>query len=145
MMIFAILLNLIFAAIAGTIIGLERKFKRKSVGIKTMILISVGSALFTMTAMLLPGVDPLRVTSQIVTGIGFLGAGVIIRSGDRISGLTTAALVWVSSALGVLSGFGYGVEAIGVSMFITSLTIIVSMLEARLFKKVDDGKREEKV
>jgi putative Mg2+ transporter-C (MgtC) family protein len=145
MMFFVILINLIYAVMAGAIIGLERRFKQKSVGIKTMILISVGSALFTTSALMMPGFDPLRVTGQIVTGIGFLGAGVIMRSGDRISGLTTAALVWVSSGLGVISGFGYGVEAVGMSVFITCLVIVVGMLEIKLSKKDNNGKREETI
>ena len=132
-----IVLKLIAAVISGAIIGIERKVKQKSVGLKTMVLISVGSMLFTESALLVPGMDPLRVTGQIVTGIGFLGAGVIIRgSGDRVSGLTTAALVWVSSSLGVLSGLGYGLEAIYTSIVITGLVVGIGYLESKFFPKL---------
>lgn len=134
-----ILLNLIAAVFCGAIIGIERKVKNKSAGLKTMILISVGSMLFTESALLIPGMDPLRVTGQIVSGIGFLGAGVIIRgSGDRVSGLTTAALVWVSSSLGVLSGLGHGLMAMGISVLITGLVLGVGYLETKLFPRIDN-------
>lgn len=134
-----ILLNLIAAVFCGAIIGIERKVKNKSAGLKTMILISVGSMLFTESALLIPGMDPLRVTGQIVSGIGFLGAGVIIRgSGDRVSGLTTAALVWVSSSLGVLSGLGHGLMAMGISVLITGLVLGVGYLETKLFPRTNN-------
>lgn len=134
-----ILLNLLAAGLCGAIIGIERKVKNKPAGLKTMMLISIGSMLFTESALLLPGMDPLRVTGQIVSGIGFLGAGVIIRgAGDKVNGLTTAALVWVSSSLGVLSGLGYGLYAIGVSVIVTGLVLGVGYLETKLFPRINN-------
>lgn len=131
-----IILKLLAAVFCGAIIGIERKLKNKSVGLKTMVLISVGSTLFTESALLVTGHDPLRVVSQIVSGIGFLGAGVIIRgTNDRISGLTTAALVWVSSSLGVLCGLGYELYAVSVSIFITALVIGITYIENKLFPR----------
>ena len=92
--------RLLLAATAGGIIGAEREFRRKSAGFRTNILIAMGSALFTMLSATLAagaGGDSTRIAAQILTGIGFLGAGVIMREGFNISGLTTAASIWASS------------------------------------------------
>lgn len=131
--------DLISAVICGLIIGLERKYKQKPAGFKTMVLISVGSMLYTFGSLLFPNSDPLRVVGQIVTGVGFLGAGVIIKgTGARVSGLTTAALIWVSSSLGVLCGMGYGLLGIIIAAIVTGLTILLGYTEARLFPKLED-------
>ena len=103
------LIKLLAALIAGGLIGAERERSRKAVGLRTLILISTGSALFTILSLRLGesfGNDPGRIAANIVTGIGFLGAGVILEERGRVTGLTTAATIWLSAALGMAAGFG---------------------------------------
>ena len=100
--------RLLLAAAFGSLIGLEREVHRKSAGLRTNTLIALGAAVFTITgiAMAPAGTDPTRIAAQIVTGIGFLGAGVIMRTDGGVHGLTTAATVWVNAAVGVAAGAG---------------------------------------
>jgi putative Mg2+ transporter-C (MgtC) family protein len=112
------LLRLSLAAVLGGIIGFERELREREAGLRTHLLVSLGSALFTIVsaygfnAFLISGgnvvrADPTRIAAQIVTGIGFLGAGAIIRQGFSVRGLTTAATLWVVAALGMACGAGY--------------------------------------
>ncbi len=115
-------LKLILAMLVGGLIGAEREFRDKSAGFRTILLITVGSTLFTIFSIDL-GIktEPTRIAANIVVGIGFLGAGVILREGHRIIGLTTAATIWLAAALGM--GIGAGKYALaGVA---TLLTLIV--------------------
>ena len=101
--------RLILAALLGAAMGFERELRQKSAGLRTNILIAVGSALFTLMSLAMatsPGSDGTRIAAQIVTGIGFLGAGAIMRTGSGVQGLTTAATVWVNAAVGVAAGGG---------------------------------------
>ena len=127
-----------YAVVCGAILGIERRLKHKHVGLKTMIMISVGSSLFIdCVSLITNNTDSIsRIIAQIITGIGFLGAGVIIKdANDKISGLTTAALVWVSSALGVLCGTGHGLDAVEVTLLITTLVVGITFIENKLFPK----------
>ncbi|HEY6963431.1 MAG TPA: MgtC/SapB family protein [Gaiellaceae bacterium] len=112
------LLRLVFACVLGGLIGFERELRDREAGIRTHLLVSLGAALFTIVSaygfheFLVHGgnivrADPSRVAAQIVTGIGFLGAGAIIREGLSIRGLTTAATLWVVAAIGMACGAGY--------------------------------------
>jgi putative Mg2+ transporter-C (MgtC) family protein len=117
--------RLLTAALLGSILGFEREIRQKSAGLRTNILIAIGSALFTLMSYELaaevPGSDPGRVAAQIVTGIGFLGAGAILRTRGGVQGLTTAATVWVNAAIGVAAGGGeYHLAYIA-----TAITVIV--------------------
>lgn len=101
--------RLLLAALLGGLLGVERELRQKSAGLRTNILIAIGSALFTVMSYELAdgvGADPGRVAAQIVTGIGFLGAGAIMRTDSGIYGLTTAATIWVNAAVGVAAGGG---------------------------------------
>lgn len=105
--IFAI--RLLAAMTAGALIGLERQRSNKSAGIRTNTLVAMGASMFVLVSVNLSdldGTDPSRIISQIITGIGFLGAGVILHHKGSIRGLTTAATVWCSAGLGVLGGLG---------------------------------------
>lgn len=123
------LIRIGFAVVIGGIIGAEREFRDKAAGFRTIILITVGSALFTIfSASLDPGFTRTRIAANIVTGIGFLGAGAIVREHGRIGGLTTAATIWLSAALGM--GVGAG-ELIFVALS-TLIVIIVLLVFPRL-------------
>ncbi|MGG5252649.1 MgtC/SapB family protein [Neobacillus sp. SM06] len=137
-----ILLKLGISAVLGLVIGLERELKRKPVGLKTSLVISIVSCLLTIvsieSAYLFPNsdkvritMDPLRLAAQIVSGIGFLGAGVILRRGnDSISGLTTAAMIWGAAGIGIAVGAGFYIEAFaGVALLIISVEFIPFLMK----------------
>jgi putative Mg2+ transporter-C (MgtC) family protein len=121
------LLRLVVAAALGAAIGVEREVREREAGIRTHLLVSLGSCLFTIVSaygfheFLSSGVsvvraDPTRIAAQIVTGIGFLGAGAIIREGLSVRGLTTAASLWVVAAIGMASGAGYYWPAVAATL-----------------------------
>jgi putative Mg2+ transporter-C (MgtC) family protein len=100
-------LKIFLALLAGGLIGVEREFRDKAAGFRTLIFIAVGSTLFTILSLKLPGdKDAARIAANIVTGVGFLGAGAILREGGRVTGLTTAAAIWLTSAVGMALGGG---------------------------------------
>jgi putative Mg2+ transporter-C (MgtC) family protein len=126
-------LRLALAAVLGGAVGLERELREREAGLRTHLLVSVGAAVFTLVSAYgfrdfdygnRQGItlDPTRIAAQIVTGIGFLGAGAIIRQGLSVRGLTTAATLWVVAAIGLASGAGYySVAIIGTALVIFSL------------------------
>ena len=121
--------RLLTAALLGGLLGFERELRNKSAGLRTNILIAIGSALFTLMSYELagdvPGADPGRVAAQIVTGIGFLGAGAIMRTDSGIHGLTTAATVWVNAAVGVAAGGGeYHLAVIATAVTLAVLLVL---------------------
>ena len=119
-----IFLQLLISFGIGTIIGLEREYRTKAAGLRTMIMICLGSTIFTEISIGLGGANnPDRIAAAIVTGIGFLGAGVIYKDGLNVSGLTTATTIWISAALGMAVGAGeYFVALIG-SMLVLAVLI----------------------
>jgi putative Mg2+ transporter-C (MgtC) family protein len=121
-----LVIRLVLAAALGGIIGAERELRQKSAGFRTNILIAIGSALFTIASLTLSAnADPTRIAAQIVTGIGFLGAGAIMRTHSGVHGLTTAATVWVNAALGIAAGGGlYRVAVLGGTITIAVLLIL---------------------
>ena len=125
--------RLLLAAFLGGMLGAEREFRQKSAGFRTNILIAMGSALFTIASVTLAPerTDPARIAAQIVTGIGFLGAGAILRTENRVHGLTTAATIWVNAALGVAAGAGqYHLAALGGAITIVVLLILAPIERA---------------
>jgi putative Mg2+ transporter-C (MgtC) family protein len=113
----------------GTLIGLERQYRARMAGLRTNALVSVGSALFVvLSAFGFEGGDPTRVAAQIVSGIGFLGGGVILRDGLTVRGLNTAATLWCSAAVGALAGSGlYFAAAVGTAVVIAVNTALRSV------------------
>lgn len=117
------------AAACGAMVGVERELRRKPAGFRTNILICVGSAMYMFVGLLMSETaeaasDPARIAAQVVTGIGFLGAGSILRSGERVTGLTTAATIWVVAAIGLIAGAGFPALAF-VATFLVVLTLAV--------------------
>jgi putative Mg2+ transporter-C (MgtC) family protein len=99
------LVNLLVAAGLSALIGFEREYNNRDAGLRTHIMVGLGAALFTIVGAEL-GVDRTRMAAQVVSGIGFLGAGTIFRAGDSVKGLTTAAGMWTVAGIGVAAGFG---------------------------------------
>ena len=130
--------RLLVAAVLGAAIGLERERRDHPAGMRTHLLVSVGSATFTVLsieAFAAPGADPARVAAQIVTGIGFLGAGAILKGPGTIKGLTTAASLWAVAAVGMAAGAAaYGVAIAATIIVIVSLWPLRS-IESRWFPR----------
>jgi putative Mg2+ transporter-C (MgtC) family protein len=123
---FELIRRLVTAALLGMALGMERELKQKDAGLRTNILIAVGAALFTLMSIELAGPegDQGRIAAQIVTGIGFLGAGAIMRTDAGVQGLTTAATVWVNAAVGVAAGGG----AYHLAFFATGITLAALLI-----------------
>jgi putative Mg2+ transporter-C (MgtC) family protein len=133
-------LRLLVALAAGTLIGLERQVHHKSAGMRTNALVSMGAAIFVMISLKITateGGDATRIIGQVVTGIGFLGAGVILHQGISVQGLTTAATIWCSSAIGCLAAAGYLAEA-GIGTGAIIFTNILLRWIDDLIKKPDN-------
>jgi len=122
-----IVARLALSAVLGAVIGLEREYRGYPAGVRTMALVCLGSALFADMSTLYGGDD--RIAAQIVTGIGFLGAGLIFREGYSVKGVTTAATIWTTAAIGV----AIGVEAYVVAIFCALFAVL--LLELRVFTK----------
>jgi putative Mg2+ transporter-C (MgtC) family protein len=134
-----IILKILLAAMLGGIIGLERELSHKEAGLRTNILIAIGSTLITILsfkiASMSPGADPARLTAQIVSGIGFLGAGAIIQARFAVHGLTTAATIWTVAAIGIAVGSGLYLVAFLVAIFVVIVLTVFKLLLAYLEKQ----------
>lgn len=129
-----LLLRLLLVILVGGIIGVEREFRSKNAGFRTMILICLGSFLFTTFSRYMSDISPDRVASNIVTGIGFLGAGVIYKSNNRVNGITTAATIWAVAALGMGIAMGtYLLVGISTVIILASL-LLLTRLESLMDK-----------
>jgi len=141
-----LIFQLLLAVLLGGLVGIEREYKRKEAGLRTYALVSLGAAFFTMISFEVfnslsgkPGVslDPSRIIDQIVLGIGFLGAGLIIYRQFRVEGLTTAAGLWVVAAIGA----AVGVHLYFLAIFVTFLTVLV-LAGLRIFEEKFLGTKE---
>lgn len=118
------------AILCGIIVGIEREIKGKDAGIKTSIFICVGAALFSYIGGNLDGTyDSARVLSQIVSGVGFIGGGVIVFDQDKVRGLTSATIIWVSAAIGIMCGLEMYFEAIMCSITIIGVEVIIDTIK----------------
>ncbi|MEA3347219.1 MAG: MgtC/SapB family protein [Candidatus Auribacterota bacterium] len=131
-----ICLRLIFAVLAGAVIGAERERHTKPAGLRTHMIICVGAALLMLLSIYLPsktGGDPGRIAAQVVTGIGFLGAGAIFRLGFNVRGLTSAASIWTTAAIGLTIGAGmYAASIFAVAILLLTLNV-VTIIESKIF------------
>ncbi|HDJ66109.1 MAG TPA: MgtC/SapB family protein [Nitrososphaeria archaeon] len=126
------LLRIILAFALSGIIGFERERVDKPAGLRTHILVGVGSCLFTILSFTaFPGSDPARVASYVVAGIGFIGAGTILQTKERVLGITTAASLWVAAAIGMATGVGYYLLAVLVTA-LSYLTLRLRPLEEKI-------------
>ena len=125
------------AALCGALIGLERELKAKPAGFRTNILICLGSAIYMAAGLLVvneggeAGSDPARIAAQVVTGIGFIGAGCIIQERGRVVGLTTAATIWVVAGIGIIAGAGFPILAFIASSMVLLTLIVLGKVEKR--------------
>lgn len=125
-------LRLLTALVAGLLIGFERQWHHKSAGLRTNTLVSVGAAIFVLLSLIITAKgngDVTRIIAQVVTGIGFLCAGIIFKEGMNVHGLTTAITVWCCSAVGCLAAAGYFIETFIATFFIIAVNLILKPLD----------------
>jgi putative Mg2+ transporter-C (MgtC) family protein len=119
----------LLATLLCGLIGAEREYRSKSAGLKTMMMIGLGAALFTILSIKIGPNSQDRIASNIVTGIGFLGAGVIFKEENRVKGLTTACIIWIVAAIGMAVGSGYYEQAVGVTGVVLLALIVFPFIE----------------
>ncbi len=134
--------RLMVALAAGFLIGFERQWHHKSAGLRTNTLVSVGSALFVLLSIEITqsGGDVTRIIGQVVTGIGFLGAGIIFKEGFSIHGLTTAVTVWCSSAIGCLAAAGFFVETLIATLLVVGVNLALKPIDRWLTNRGEPKK-----
>ena len=142
-----IVIRLCLAFLGGGIIGFERSFRRQVAGLRTHILIALGAASLMLLSIWIPQNfsergDPGRIAAQVVSGIGFLGAGAIIRLGSNIRGLTTAASLWLTAAIGLTIGAGMYVTALTAEILALVTLFVLHKVEEKIFP--DDWVKKEK-
>lgn len=132
-----VIIRLILSAIIGGIIGIEREANNRPAGLRTHVLVTVGATLIMLVSIdgfsHVPGLvqgDPGRIAAQVVSGIGFLGAGTIMKTGNQIKGLTTAASLWICAGIGLALGSGYYLGA-----FVTTAIVLITLMSLGIFEK----------
>ena len=136
------MLRLLIALVLSGLIGLEREVRRHEAGLRTHILVCLGSALIMLTSLHVfdiyktqGGVDPTRIAAGVITGIGFLGAGAIMRSQEGVRGLTTASSLWVVAALGLSVGCGFIKASVFATILVLTVLFFLRKFEHKLLKK----------
>ena len=135
------LIRIVVCFILSFIIGFERQYRRRTIGLRTNVLVCIGSFLFTSVGFHFVDADITRIPAQIVSGMGFLGAGVILREGKNIRGLNTAATLWCNAALGVLTASGMIFEAVVGTLFILFSNVILRIFANRMVDKNNTTKK----
>ena len=127
------------AFVLGALLGIEREYRNKPAGFRTLIMITVGATVFTILSYRINSATPDRIAANIITGIGFIGAGVIFKEGLKVSGMTTAATIWMAAAIGMSVGYGAYYLAGGVTLLMLFILILLSRLEG-VFEKMHQVK-----
>jgi len=122
------IISMVMSVICGGIIGFEREYKNKSTGFRTIVLITLGSTIFTIVSRHGVGTDD-RISANIITGIGFIGAGVIFKDKMSVLGLTTAAVIWTAAAIGMTTGIGYHSLAFVFTIITLAILVLVDKVE----------------
>ncbi|HSO93671.1 MAG TPA: MgtC/SapB family protein [Candidatus Dormibacteraeota bacterium] len=135
-----LMIRLLAALILGGAIGIERERQERAAGLRTVTMVALGSCLFTLlSAYGFEKTDPSRVAAQIVTGIGFLGAGTIFLRKDLVRGLTTAATIWATAAIGMAAALAQYFEAIFTTLLILAVLMVLKPIERRVFKRPEEA------
>lgn len=140
--VFQFTIRVLSALAAGFLIGIEREFKNKHAGLKTNTLVSLGAAVFVLISLRFYGddyTDITRVVSQVAIGVGFLGAGTIMKRGENVHGLTTAATIWCSAGAGSLAAFGMYWEL----LILTVLVVLINFVFGKIDDKISKNASEE--
>lgn len=135
-------IKVVIAVIGGILIGFERELRGKSAGLKTNSLVALGACVFVLLSLTFGGedfVDETRVIGQIVTGIGFIGAGTILQTGNKVEGLTTAATIWCSAGVGCLAALNMLAEVAIICILVLMINFGLTYVEKKFFPKNDNG------
>ena len=132
-------IKILVAFVLGSLLGLEREYRSKPAGFRTLIMITVGATVFTILSYRIGSATPDRIAANIITGIGFIGAGVIFKEGMKVSGMTTASTIWIAAAIGMSVGYGAYYLAGGVTILVLVILMLLSKLE-RSFDRVHQVK-----
>ena len=126
--------NLLLAVVLGAIIGLERQLRKHPAGLHTNALVSLGTAAYVLAGLLVQGhSSPLRIAAQVITGVGFICAGLVWHQGASVRGLNTAATVWCSAAVGIMAGMGLTVAAAITAALVVAANFVLHWIEHRYF------------
>ena len=129
-----LILRLVISVLLGSTVGIEREMHQSSAGMRTHALVALGATIFTIMSLTFLN-DPTRIAAGIVAGIGFIGAGAIFRSENKVTGLTTAANLWVVAAIGMAVGIGYYTAAVAAAIIIIVILIVGRALEKKALRK----------
>ncbi|HMC99160.1 MAG TPA: MgtC/SapB family protein [Ferruginibacter sp.] len=121
--------KILIAFVLGALLGLEREYRSKAAGFRTLIMITVGATVFTLLSYRIGSGTPDRIAANIITGIGFIGAGVIFKEGMKVSGMTTASTIWIAAAIGMSVGYGAYYLAGGVTLLVLVILMLLEKLE----------------
>lgn len=135
--------RIIVCYILSMLIGFERLYRNKATGLRTNALVGLGSFLFVYVSVNDFSTDKFRIASQIVSGMGFLGAGIILRNGNKVRGLNTAATLWTVAAIGVLCAYGYIAEAIAGTLLILFSNVFLRDISSRIIERIKNNSREK--
>ncbi|MCX6147722.1 MAG: MgtC/SapB family protein [Candidatus Kapabacteria bacterium] len=140
------LIRVFVALVAGMLIGFERQWHHKSAGLRTTTLVALGSSLYVLLSIIITqkNGDVTRIIGQVVTGIGFLCAGVIFKEGISVHGLTTAVTIWCSSAIGCLAAAGYYTETYIATFLILAVNIVLKPIDSWLLNRDRDKSEKNK-
>ena len=130
------IIRIFICFILSTLVGLERQYRHKTVGLRTNVLVSLGAFMFVSMSFNTITSDTTRIAAQVVSGIGFLGAGVILKDGNRIKGLNTAATLWCVASIGVLTASGMVIEATIGTLFILISNILLRIVSQKIMNKI---------
>lgn len=130
------IIRILFCFVLSILVGLERQYRHKTVGLRTNVLVSLGSFMFVSMSFNAITSDTTRIAAQVVSGIGFLGAGIILKDGNRIKGLNTAATLWCVASIGVLTASGMIIEASIGTLFILISNIVLRVLSQKIMNKI---------
>jgi len=142
----AVVERLLLATVLGAVLGLEREYRAKPAGLRTNMLIAIGSALFTIVSQEFgrAGGTPDRIAAQIITGIGFLGGGAILRSDGTVKGMTTAATIWVNAAVGVAAGAGQFALATSATILTLVVLVVLPPIEEYFDRRAGVGNQHDR-
>ena len=135
--------RLIVCYILSILIGVERLYRNKATGLRTNALVGLGSFLFVYVSAGDVSTDKFRIASQIVSGMGFLGAGIILRNGNKIKGLNTAATLWTVAAIGVLCAYGFILEAIAGTFLVLFSNVFLRDISSKIIEKINNNSKEK--
>ncbi len=139
---FEFLIRMVVCFLLSIAIGIERQYRHKMVGLRTNVLVSLGAFMFNWVTFASEGSDNTRIAAQVVSGIGFLGAGIIMKDGNKVKGLNTAATLWCVAAIGVMTSSGLLIEASIGTLMVLASNIILRFISIAIMNKVKNNQRE---